>query len=449
MVHRWGKIFMASLLVGGIVVTFINMVFQTEGIALELIPSMQRFKGGQTFQVESNNFFTYRWLQENCLSNYSGILTMEHFTNMLQKWSNATDSECSSLYKIFTRIFTVKSDRADVILRGNFIAKVKNWLKSDTLMKEVHNQTIISIYNMYTNEQNLANPLREKRPMVKPQKPERQYVEELSAKSAQSCDFCNYKNSTAEDIFGHIESKHSVTVSNTFKVNKWHSMAITRKHHPLNWTEEEFLDLVNTAMKWIAKVHSIDSSYVYPMIVWDLLPHAGASQIHPHIHMFLAKDGYQGGMENWRRAAEHYSSENPGGNYFNDVVMLHELLGLATRLNSAVAFANLVPKKDNEIVVMSSFPNDDFFKLVFITLKEYIDGMDRLCFSLGIALPSLDPSTNNKLVPAFARIVTRGDVEEVRSDISSFDLFTATNVNNDPFKLITKIRRRKARTISL
>ena len=30
------------------------------------------------------------------------------------------------------------------------------------------------------------------------------------------------------------------------------------------------------------------------MFVWDLLPHAGASQIHPHIHGFLDTDRYQG-----------------------------------------------------------------------------------------------------------------------------------------------------------
>ena len=30
------------------------------------------------------------------------------------------------------------------------------------------------------------------------------------------------------------------------------------------------------------------------MFVWDLLPHAGASQIHPHMHGFLDTDRYQG-----------------------------------------------------------------------------------------------------------------------------------------------------------
>jgi hypothetical protein len=30
------------------------------------------------------------------------------------------------------------------------------------------------------------------------------------------------------------------------------------------------------------------------MMIWDMLPHGGASQIHPHIHNFLDRNRYQG-----------------------------------------------------------------------------------------------------------------------------------------------------------
>lgn len=45
----------------------------------------------------------------------------------------------------------------------------------------------------------------------------------------------------------------------------------------------------------LKKAYKESHSFKYPMFVWDLLPHAGASQIHPHIHGFLDTDRYQGG----------------------------------------------------------------------------------------------------------------------------------------------------------
>lgn len=40
-----------------------------------------------------------------------------------------------------------------------------------------------------------------------------------------------------------------------------------------------------------------DPKYSYPIITWDLLPHAGASQVHPHLQMLLSPDKYPGKME--------------------------------------------------------------------------------------------------------------------------------------------------------
>ena len=57
---------------------------------------------------------------------------------------------------------------------------------------------------------------------------------------------------------------------------------------------------------------------------------------------------------------------------------------------------------------------------------------------MGMALPPLGDESHT--IPAFTRIVTRGTVSEVRSDISSLELFSFYNVNSDPFKLIQKIQ---------
>ena len=75
-------------------------------------------------------------------------------------------------------------------------------------------------------------------------------VDNLVRETQKSCDFCRYKQYTATDTFGRIESNLSFSASNTFKLDRWHDLFLLRTHHPLNWTQEQFLDLVATSQKW-------------------------------------------------------------------------------------------------------------------------------------------------------------------------------------------------------
>jgi hypothetical protein len=55
-----------------------------------------------------------------------------------------------------------------------------------------------------------------------------------------------------------VEGQHSVSASNTFKLDKWHGLFLSKKHNPVDLTEEEFVDLFNTSLKWFKKANSID-----------------------------------------------------------------------------------------------------------------------------------------------------------------------------------------------
>lgn len=79
----------------------------------------------------------------------------------------------------------------------------------------------------------------------------------------------------------------------------------------------------------------------YPNLAWDTLPSAGASQIHPHIHLMLSPDHYHGFMEMLRSAGERYFLAT-GENYFNAVQEVHAVLGLVVEYGDAVAIALLV-----------------------------------------------------------------------------------------------------------
>ncbi|XP_033746374.1 uncharacterized protein LOC117331657 [Pecten maximus] len=378
---------------------------------------------------------------EDCLQKSSLNMRLDNIQQIKKQWSQATSSHCRGLYTAFTSIFTITDFPAQVVIPKTYESKVRKWLgNNDDLFQNAKLQTVLYVYNEYTKEENVFNPLREKRPIAKPDQPERQYVEELYKETQPTCDFCKYKENTAEDVFGRIESKLSFSAANTFKLGAWHTLILPKKHHPLNWTKTEYLDLTDTCLKWIDKAHSQNKAFVYPMLIMDLLPHAGASQIHPHIHAFLDRDRYQGAIENWRIGAQRYSEDFPGHNYFTDLIAIHSALGLGVTYGKAAAFASLLPKRDNEVVIISEEPCEDYFKLVYFVYRAFLDDMEKLCYSSGYAIPSLDKLSLGR-IPAYTRVVTRGAVATVRSETSSLELFTSQNANTDPYRVIDYVKK--------
>lgn len=75
-------------------------------------------------------------------------------------------------------------------------------------------------------------------------------IDELSQKTQAECDFCRFQNFTAMDPLGRIVNRLSFTAANTFKLDRWHALVLLKAHHPLNWTREQFIDLVTTTQQW-------------------------------------------------------------------------------------------------------------------------------------------------------------------------------------------------------
>ncbi|XP_045164722.2 uncharacterized protein LOC123528789 isoform X2 [Mercenaria mercenaria] len=382
------------------------------------------------------------WFEHSCLK--SGMPEVfEDLERLMTEWRQSKNKECRQLFFTFLKLFRLTFQQGEIVIPDAFSSKVRKWLgNKEELYEESKKQTIISVYNKYTREQNMYNPIRNKRPMSIPKIPEREYIDQLARETQPDCDFCKYKDSTAEDVFGRIDNKYSYSASNTFKLDRWHALFMLKSHHPHNWTREQFLDLMTTGQQWFDQVYKLDSMHKYPSLIWDLLPHAGASQVHPHVHGFLDKDAYQGAMELWRKAALDYNTDVPNHNYFTDVIEIHSILGLTVTYGKAVAFANLVPKRDNEIVIVSEKADKDFYLLWYFVMRAFLDdiGSGSLCFSSGIAFPSMSGDISCNSLPAYVRILTRGSVADVRSDISSLELFTASNANTDPYKIIEVIR---------
>ncbi|KAL4226297.1 hypothetical protein ACF0H5_014280 [Mactra antiquata] len=404
------------------------------------MPNHVKFSSSKWLPYTYQDFKDKKWFESNCIGSIE-LNEFEDLKEIIESWKKSSSKDCRNMYLMFIKLLRITFDEAEVVFSDTFSGQVKKWLNNDdALYDQAKKQLIISAYNVYTREHNMYNPIRGKRPMSIPDVPEKTYIEQLVRKTQPTCDFCNYKSHTAQDVFDRIDNKLSYSASNTFKLDRWHGLFMLKTHHPLNWTKEQFLDLMDTGQQWFKKVYAREGWYKYPSGIWDLLPHAGASQVHPHIHGFLDRDSYQGVTEVWRQAAIEYNQDVPHHNYFIDIIEIHSMLGLTVSYGKAVAFANLVPKRDNEIVIVSEKADEDFFLLWYFVVRGFLDDMECLCYSTGFALPSMTGDTSSSSLPAYVRILTRGAVADVRSDISSLELFTASNANTDPYKVINVMR---------
>ncbi len=96
----------------------------------------------------------------------------------------------------------------------------------------------------------------------------------------------------------------------------------------------------------------MDSTANYPEMIWDSMPKAGASQVHPHLQVSMGKGSYYGGMRRWLDASQRYFRTN-SRNFFDDLILIHKGLGLTYKLNDVYVVANLVMK--NHCFIKSYF----------------------------------------------------------------------------------------------
>ncbi|XP_033648090.1 uncharacterized protein LOC117307446 [Asterias rubens] len=383
------------------------------------------------------------WYHRVCFNGIQSELSISSLDDFIEKWKETySHADCSNMYTTFSSIYSVNRRSGQLIIPETFQTKFLKWLGNDEeLLKEARLQFITSIYNKYTHEQTLFNPLRGKRPGISDLEDVDEFMDELLKKSEKNCDLCDYKYKTAEDTFGRIESEHCATAANAFKVEGFHSLVIPKIHDVRMLTEEIFLDIMHVSMKWYMKVYETDKQWRYPHMVWDSLPQASASQVHPHAHLLLNPVRHYGKVEHLRLAAITYGRENEGKNYFTDLLKVHNALGLSVTLGNATAMAYLNPTKENDVMILSKTPCEDFFRLVYFTIQTF-NNLKMYAWSLAIFFPKLEPWSTPGYddIPVIARFITAGPPSSNRSPAGAFEFFTVNNVNQDPFVVVKKIK---------
>ncbi|KAK7861834.1 hypothetical protein R5R35_000594 [Gryllus longicercus] len=367
-----------------------------------------------------------------------GIDKLHSNTRTLHSLSN---SECSSVYKAFSAMYEVDVFNATQRFNEDFSKKMTAWLGDKRTLDLAAFQTVYMVHDTLMQRTTVFNPLRSKRPVSKSQNSVISYLKNISDSSKVNCDFCKPFNATAEDIFGRIQGKHSVSASNAFKLAKWHGLFIPYEHSIFNIDIQIFLDMFNTSLKWFKKVHSIDGNAKYPVFFWDMFPHAGASQMHVHAHGILGEGHYPGEFEDVINAVRAFQHKH-NAHYWDAVVQVYETFDLALRYGNTIIISPLVPRREHELWLLSNEPSSEFFALLYNIIKMYQDKMEKYCFSLAGALPALGEKVSDpeESLPSVVYIGTRGDCSSAVNDVSSLELYLFNNINTDPYKTIMTLR---------
>jgi hypothetical protein len=370
----------------------------------------------------------------------NSILDIERSIESLRE-SDAT------AYSNFHRIYKLDSGIATQVIPDSFRTKIVEYFgRHDTTGKitestaevvtRIENQKIINITNKWTGESALFNSLRADRPGIGGMdlEKEQNLILKLITESEERCDFCQPEMYTPEDVFGRLHGKHAITAANLAKYDVWSSLVIFKSHDPLKFTLEEFSDYIDTGFAWFGAVYNHSPEFRFPFFIWNCLPRAGASQIHGHCQILMSKDPYAG-VENLRKACHKYERET-GTPYFQDLIRVHNSLGLSLNQGDISLLVSITPIKEKEVTIISSKnPSTDIDakKTIFKVLRCFIDSLGVFSFNLSISCP---PADNETEFPYIIRIVDRGSLLKSTADIGGMELYGSSVVADDPYKVI-------------
>lgn len=330
--------------------------------------------------------------------------------------------------KLFDRFF-----RVDTTV-GHLTApeSMQGWIvKNFGSLEKVQNQRIVKVTNRLTLEGALFNELRASRPM------ECKVNEELwnVIENSKGDPFCKPLDGTPSDLFGRVEGSSCVTASNIAKYDGFHGVVIFHEHDPLVFNAQTITDYFETGLEWASRAYGEDPSNKYYFFMWNCLWKSGASIIHGHAQMTLTKGMHYPKVEHWRRVAMEYRQKF-GSDFFEDLYQVHRNLELAWEYEDGVkGIAYLTPLKEKEIILWSHKPGVPLYHAVHSVLEKY----RKTCtfsFNLVLYLPPIAPADENwEDFPAVVRIVDRGDPNNKTADFGAMELYAASVVSSDPFRV--------------
>jgi len=331
----------------------------------------------------------------------------------------------------------------------------------------VRAQKIVKVTNLVTWEGALFNELRARRPM------EAKGTGDLHKLIMENVGdpFCKPLDGTPADSFGRAQGAHTITASNIAKYDGYHGVAIFDEHDPLAFTAAGVSDAIDTALAWAHQAHAEDARARYFFLMWNCLWKSGASIIHGHAQMTLTRDMHYAKVEHLRRAALAYRAQH-GTSYFDDLYSVHQSLGLGFAVggtgaeeprsrgegehfytsaplhlctsapNGVRVLAYLTPIKEKETLILGQTLDETLKDTIYHVLRTLVDTLGVTSFNLAICLPPLVPVDGEDWsgFPILVRLVDRGDPNNKTADIGAMELYAASVIASDPFRLAETLR---------
>ncbi|MDE3113750.1 MAG: hypothetical protein KGK34_12490 [Chloroflexota bacterium] len=302
----------------------------------------------------------------------------------------------------------------------------------------VREQRIVRVTDVVRLEGALFNDLRARRPMeVKGVDEVRRVIED-----SRGDPFDRPETGTPADSFGRVRGEHGVTASNIAKYDGYHGVLVFDEHDPLAPMSEAVLrDHLATARRWASAALSCDEEARYYFLMWNSLWRAGGSIVHGHMQMTMTRGMHYPKVEALRKAALAYAAR-AGSDYFDDLWAVHSALGLGVEVGGVRLFASLTPVKEREVIAVGR-PGDDESSLVG-AITRAVDAFRTagvVAHNMAVYLPPLAPDGEDwSAFPPIARLVDRGDPSNKTSDIGAMELYAASVIASDPFRVADALR---------
>ena len=331
---------------------------------------------------------------------------------------------------LFGRIFDVSATTG----RLDPPESMHGWIEfSFGSVEAVREQRIVKVTNLVTLQGTLFNELRSSRPSDTGT--DLQLEKEIE--QTEGDPFCHPEDGTPADTFGRIRGRHSTTASNIAKYDGFHGVIVFDDHNPLHFTPEKVADYVKVGLQWGRKALETDPEARYFFLMWNCLWRAGGSLIHGHAQATATRNMHYPKVEHLRRAALSYESEH-GSNYFEDLYRIHEVLGLDFPCPDDVrGFASLTPVKERELVLIGdSLEDEALHHTIAAALECYVEALGVGSFNVAFYAPPLTPDGRNwSGFPTVVHLVYRGDPASRTSDMGAMELYAASVVATDPFRV--------------
>lgn len=335
--------------------------------------------------------------------------------------------------RLFARIFHVAATVGQLAAPEAMHAWITKFFGS---VEAVTRQKIVKVTNLVTMEGALFNELRASRPI------EAGGGEGLRKTIAESRGdpFCHPLDGTPADVFGRLSGGESITASNVAKYDGWHGVVVFGEHDPLTITRSNVRDYFTTAHRWAEAAMAVDPEAKYYFLLWNCLWKSGASIVHGHAQMTLTRAMHYAKIEQLRRAGLAYRRLEER-DYFTDLFRLHDLLGLGWEREGVRGLAYLTPIKEKEVLLLAEEEGPPLYDEVHRVLEGY-HHLGVKSFNAALIRPPLAPVEEDwEGFPVMVRLVDRGDPNNKTADFGGMELYAASVIASDPFRVAAYLSR--------